>query len=169
MQQYTVEEEISKQARWPHELFLINLIFNHVLMFVAFLTASSLQYLVLLVPIASLCILAYTLIRGKRSLRTDPWFVKCHWQLAVRRSKFFILVILSMLVVIMAIYFISGGHMKPQHWAFFAIGILPTMLSVLGLIIMESDALHMARFGRLPDWLVERYPEGALQPVSAAQ
>ncbi|CAK0749113.1 hypothetical protein CCP3SC1_1820003 [Gammaproteobacteria bacterium] len=37
-------------------------------------------------------------------------------------------------------------------------GLLPTMVSVLVLIAIESDALHQARYGELPEWVVTRYP-----------
>jgi bacteriorhodopsin len=164
MNQYAVSEDITKAAKWPHELFLINLIFNHVLLFVAFLSASSLQKLVFIVPVVSFAILGYSLWRARRSLQVDPWFVKCHWQLAARRSRTFIIMLSIMVVVMVGIYLVSGGNMRPQHWAFFGVGIMPTLITVLALIVMESDALHLARFGKMPDWLVQRYPEGALAP-----
>jgi hypothetical protein len=165
MLQFSISDDVAKAAKWPHELFLINLIFNHVLLFVAFLTASSLQKLLIIVPIISVTILSYMLWRARRSLQLDPWFVKCHWQLAARRSRLFILVIFSMLAAMLAVYLVSGGVMRPQHWAFFGIGILPTLLSVLALIIMESDALHTARYGRMPNALAAKYPDGALTPI----
>lgn len=164
MKRYAISEDVAKAAKWPHELFLINLIFNHILLFVAFLSASSLQQLTAIVPVLSFAILVYLLWRGRKSQQVDPWFVKCHWQLAVRRSRAFIIMLVIMIVVMVAIYLISGGNMRPQHWAFFGVGIMPTLVTVLVLIVMESDALHLARYGQLPDWLAERYPDGALTP-----
>ena len=164
MNRYAVSEDVAKAAKWPHELFLINLIFNHVLLFVAFLSASSLQQLLFIVPALSLVILGYSLWRARKSLQIDPWFVKCHWQLAARRSRIFIIMLGMMVLVMVAIYLVSGGNMRPQHWAFFGVGIMPTLVTVLALIVMESDALHLARYGQMPDWLVARYPDGALSP-----
>ncbi len=166
MNRYAISDEVAKAAKWPHELFLINLIFNHVLLFVAFLSASSLQKLVFIVPAVSFVILGYTLWRARKSLQVDPWFVKCHWQLAARRSRIFIVMLSTMVVVMAVIYLVAGGNMRPQHWAFFGIGIMPTLITVLALIIMESDALHLSRFGQMPDWLVARYPDGALPPIT---
>lgn len=166
MNRYDISDEVAKAAKWPHELFLINLIFNHVLLFVAFLSASSLQQLVFIVPAVSFVILAYTLWRARRSLQVDPWFVKCHWQLAARRSRAFLIMLGIMVAVMAVIYLISGGNMRPQHWAFFGVGIMPTLVTVLALIVMESDALHLARFGKMPVWLVNRYPDGALVPAA---
>jgi hypothetical protein len=37
-------------------------------------------------------------------------------------------------------------------------GILPVMVTVLVLIIVESDALYHANQAKLPRWVVERFP-----------
>ncbi len=165
MKRYSVSEQDMIAAKWPHELFLINLIFNHIFLFVAFLSASSLQKLVIIVPVVSFAIIAYSLWRARRSLKIDPWYVKCHWQLAHKRSKIFLIMLGLMALAMMLIYIVAGGHMRPQHYAIGGAAILPTMLTVLVLIMMESDALHLARDGQVPDWLVERFPEGALTPM----
>jgi len=165
MKRFEISEDESKAAKWPHELFLINLIFNHILLFVAFLSASALQKLVIIVPVFSFIVLVYTLVRAKRSLTVDSWYVKCHWQLAAKRSRMFIGMLLLMFVAMLVILLISGGQPRPQHFAFGGVTILPTMLTVLALIIMESDAVNLARVGQVPDWLVERYAEGAPSPI----
>lgn len=162
---YEVSERERTDARHPHEWFLINLIFNHILMFVAFLSASSLQALVALVPIFSVAVLAYILLRARRSLMTDPWYVKCHWQVAARRSRAFIVMIAIMALAIFAILLVAGGEPKPQHYAFGGIAILPTMITVLVLILMESESMHQARTGQLPKWVVERYPNPEAKPI----
>ena len=169
MNRYSVSEQDVTAAKWPHEIFLINLIFNHIFLFVAFLSASSLQKLVIIVPVLSFFILAYSFWRARRSLKIDPWYVKCHWQLAHKRSKIFLIMLGLMALAMVVIFIVAGGHMRPQHYAIGGAAILPTMLTVLVLIMMESDALHLARDGRVPDWLVERYTEGALEPIAEAQ
>ncbi len=166
MKRFYVSEEDGKAARWPHELFLINLVFNHIFLFVSFLSASSLQRLVIIVPIVSFTIIAYSLWRARVSLKTDPWFTKCHWQLAHSRSKIFLIMLAIMAGAMGVVYLVSGGHMRPQHWALFGAGILPTMVTVLVLILMESEALHLARSGLVPDWLVERFNADAPQPLA---
>jgi len=35
---------------------------------------------------------------------------------------------------------------------------MPVMITIFGLIIMESEALHFARSGQLPKSMVERFP-----------
>ncbi|OOZ41042.1 hypothetical protein BOW53_05465 [Solemya pervernicosa gill symbiont] len=162
---YEVSAEDIKRAKTPHEIFLINLVFNHVLLFVAFLTAQSLQFLLLIVPIFSVTVLTYTFYRARRSLKIDPWFVKCHWQICARRSLGFLTMLAIMLVVMVIVYLWSGGDLKPQHWALAGVGALPTMITVLVLIVMESDAMHQANQGMVSKTVAERYPEGALEPI----
>ncbi|WP_303908314.1 hypothetical protein [Thiohalomonas denitrificans] len=155
---YEVSDEDIVKAKHPHEVFLINLIFNHILLFVAFLSASSLQEFLFVVPIVSAAILIYMLWRARKSRFTDPWYVKCHWQLAARRSHLFIIMLGVMALVILGVWIASGGNPGPQHYAIGAVGMFPTMVTVLALIIMESEAVAQAGSGVIPKWLEERYP-----------
>ena len=163
--QFSVSDEDIHKAKWPHDLFLINLIFNHILMFAAFLSASSLWQWVIVVPIASLLILLYTMWRARKSLRVDSWYVMCHWQICFKRSKMFIGMILLMLAAIGAVLLFSGGDPGPQQIALAGAAVLPTMVMVLVLIILETESLDDARKGRVPDSVVERYPQGRYTPV----
>jgi nicotinamide riboside transporter PnuC len=167
--QFDISDAEKHAAKHPHELFLINLIFNHILMFVAFLSASSLQKLVILVPLVSLSILAYTLWRARLSRQRDPWYVMCHWQICARRSRAFILVLTLMLLAVATVMVMSSGRPSPFQWAILAIGTLPTMITVFALIIMESDSLHQARQGLLSESNYQRYQDGAPQPVESVE
>lgn len=162
---FQVSEEDINKAKWPHDLFLINLIFNHILMFAAFLSASSLWQWVILVPVTSLLILTYTMWRARRSLKVDSWYVMCHWQVCDRRSKMFVGMIVLMLLAMAVILAISGGHPKPQQIAIGGAAVLPTMVMVLVLIILETEALDDSKKGRVPDWVVKKFPEGRYEPL----
>jgi len=87
--------------------------------------------------------------------------VMCHWQVCARRSRLFILM-LSLLLVAMALAWaghVYGGIMKEAAIALvIGGGILPVMVTVLVLIIVESDALYHASQAKLPRWVVERFP-----------
>ncbi len=157
---FDIPEQERVNARHPHEIFLINLIVNHILLFVSLMgMATSYPYLLLIIPGISVVILGYLIIRARRSLATDPWFVKSHWQLCAKRSMFFILMLGVMAAAITIILLISGGEPGPQHYAFGGVAILPTMLTVLALVIMESDAINQARQGILSKGMVERFPK----------
>jgi len=167
--QYEISEAQSKAARHPHEIFLINLITNHILLFVAALSvASSYPFLLLPVPIISAAVMGYMLIRAKMSHERDPWYVKCHWQLAAKRSRMFLIMLALMAGAVLMLLIASGGDPGPQHWALGGASMLPTMVTVLALIVMESDAMHQARHGMLPDWLVERYSDTDSDAIAVA-
>lgn len=159
---YEETAELLKHSMRPHELFLINLIFNHILLFVAVLSvARSYPLLVVIVPVISLSIMSYILWRAKSSLHADSWYVMCHWQVTARYSRLFIAV-LGGLILLSCIGWLLHKYMGVRDIAIYAfIGgfvLLPTMVSVLLLILLESDSLHMARQGKLPKWVVARYP-----------
>ena len=154
-----------KKARVPHEVFLTNLIFNHVLVFVAIMSASSLTHFIVVIPVFSVVSLIYLFWGAQRAKTHASWYVNAHWQIAARRSRFFLLMLTIMGSIFAIIYMFSGGDMRPQHWAFGGAAFLPTMVSVLGLIIFESESLHQAKTGMLPDWVSERFPENAPTPI----
>ena len=162
---FHVNEEEAKKAKLPHDLFLINLIFNHIFMFAAFLSASSLWKWVIMVPIFSFIVLTYTIFRARYSLKNDSWYVMCHWQICAKRSWIFIGMISLMLLAVAIILLVSGGHPRPQQIALAGIAILPTMVTTFVLIIMETVSLDDSRNGRVPDAVVERFSEGKYTPV----
>lgn len=159
---FQVSPEEIKKANVPHEIFLTNLIGNHVLMFVASMgMVKSFPWLLALTPGISFVMMGYTLWRARRSLKKDPWYVMCHWQVAARRTKLF-MTMLGMLMVISLggwLGYTYGGMMKEAVWALIGgMGILPVMVTMLILILMESDALYHASQCKLPEWVVKRHP-----------
>jgi hypothetical protein len=159
---FQVSKQEIQRANVPHEIFLTNLIGNHILMAVAAGgIAGSFPWAMAVIPAISFAILGYTLWRARRAIGRDPWYVMCHWQVCARRSRLFILM-LSLLLVAMALAWaghVYGGIMKEAAIALvIGGGILPVMVTVLVLIIVESDALYHASQAKLPRWVVERFP-----------
>ncbi len=166
---FNIPAEQSRKAKIPHEIFLSNLIGNHILWFVASLgVVRSYWQPIALVPLVSILTLAYILWRARRSRGSDDWFVMCHWQLAARRSKVFI-IMLSALLTICALGWVGYTYLGMMEVAVYAIigggVILPVMVTVLVLIIMESDALHQAAHNRMPNSLAERHPNPEAEVV----
>lgn len=164
---YDISDDDMKLAKHPHELFLINLIFNHILVFAAALgVATSYPFMLIPIPAFSAAVLIYTLWRARKSLEIDPWFAKCHWQVAARRSRLFLGLLGGVTLIISVILLATGGHPKPQHWALLGAIILPTMVTILILIVMETESLQQARHAIVPQWVADRYPEGRAQPLT---
>ena len=166
---YEVTEEVSRKARLPHEIFLINLITNHILVFVGLLgLAKTYPGVMLVTPAISFVVLTYLMFRARRALKVDSWFIACHWQLCAHRSKMFIGMLLLLALVIGGLIVSVGGdasQLRPGHYALGGVASLPTLIFVLALIVMESDALHKARTGQVPEWLVNKYPNPTSQPA----
>lgn len=159
---FDVSKEEIRKANAPHEWFLTNLIGNHILMAVAAGgVAGTFPWVMALIPAISFSILTYILWRARRSRSVDPWYVMCHWQVTARRSRILI-TMLSMLLLIMALGWAGytyGGMMREAVWALVGgVGILPVMVTVLVLVIIESDSLYHANQAKLPNWVVERFP-----------
>ena len=159
---FEVSPEEIRKANVPHEIFLTNLVGNHILMAIAAGgVAGSYPWAMAFIPAISFSLLGYTLWRARRALKRDPWYVMCHWQVCARRSRIFIAMLLMLLVICVLGWagYTYGGMMKEAVWAIIGgTGILPIMVTVLVLIIVESDALYHANQAKLPSWVVERFP-----------
>jgi hypothetical protein len=148
-------------AKVPHDIFLSNLIGNHILLFTAIATfgSSYMKYLVI-VPLLSFAALAYTYYRSGKVKREDSEFIWAHWQVARRWSKLFS-IMLTLLLTVSTLGWLANVHLGMMKEAVYAmiggLGILPTLVSVLILIVIESDSLHHARVGTLPKWALRRF------------
>jgi hypothetical protein len=145
------DEQQIKKAKAPHDLFLVNLMGNHILTFVATLgIASSWAWPMLIVPIVSFSILGRIIYRANKSINKESEFVVEHWQIAKKRSLFFVKMLAVFLCVTGAgLYgYINLGWMKEAVYALIGgVCVLPIMVTTLILIILESDSLHHASKG----------------------
>lgn len=158
--QNDVTTQDTKNAGHPHELLLINLIFNHVLVFIGTMGLVSLYPLLpLVVPAISISILGYIFYRAKRAQTCDTPFVNAHWQICAQRSRKFIYMLLgaSILLLLGWLGYSFLGMAKVKVLALFAVAILPVMITILVLVVLESDAMNHARKGTLPEWAAKRY------------
>ncbi len=165
-QQFDIAPEETTRAKWPHEIFLINLVFNHILVFAStFGVFSTFPLMVLIVPITSFAITGYIIIKAKQIARSnETWFVKSHWVIAARRNIHF----LRLLTITCAI--VGGGLLvsKMMGWSKIAtlallggFGLLPFMVALLVLIVLGNDSMYQARHGKLPKRFVEQNPDPA--------
>ncbi|MDH5358752.1 MAG: hypothetical protein OEY48_07135 [Gammaproteobacteria bacterium] len=154
------ENEIAA-AKAPHDIFLSNLIMNHILLFTGISTFGQ-QYMhfMALVPLFSVMALAYTFYRASTVKREDGEFAYIHWQIARRWSMLFSGV-LMLLATVSLLGWLGNQYLGMMKEAVYALiggfGILPTLLTVLTLIVIESDSLHHARMGTFPKWARRRF------------
>lgn len=154
------EQEI-KSAKVPHDIFLSNLIMNHILLFTGIATfGQSYIMFMVLVPLFSISALAYTFYKASQVKIEDSQFVYIHWQIARRWSVLFSGVLL-LLTTVSTFGWLANQHLGLMKEAVYGLigglGILPTLISVLVLIVIESDSLHHARMGSLPKWAQRKF------------
>ncbi|HDY84599.1 hypothetical protein LCGC14_1372760 [marine sediment metagenome] len=157
----TPTEQEMAAAKRPHDIFLSNLIMNHILLFTGISTfGPQYIYFMALVPFFSICAIAYTYYRSTHIKREDSEFVYVHWQVARRWSRLFAGVLL-LLASVSLIAFSANHYLGLMKEAVYGLiggfGLLPTLITVLVLIVIESDSLQHARTGTIPKWALKKF------------
>jgi Na+-transporting methylmalonyl-CoA/oxaloacetate decarboxylase gamma subunit len=152
--EYDVGPSETKAATIPHDILIFNLIGNHILITVLVGGLAKTFPFLLALPVAiSTTLISYTLWRAKQSPKRDTPFVQCHWAVAAKRTRTF-LVMLAILAGVSGFAAFAHFYMGLMAEAAMALvggmGILPVMVTLLILVIMESEALHMAKHKRAP-------------------
>jgi len=155
-----------KAARWPHEIFLINLVFNHVFVFVVTISLiKSLPMMIALTPLISFSIIAYILIKQKNIEASDAsFFLKGHWKIAAARNRWFLYLLIFVCAIAGGGYYLFSafGLSKITLWALvIGIGLLPFMIALLTLVTLGSDSMNIARDGKLPANFLAKNPPPA--------
>ncbi|HLP97907.1 MAG TPA: hypothetical protein VK149_05635 [Sideroxyarcus sp.] len=162
-QQYTATMEEITRAKWPHEIFLINLVFNHILVFAStFGVFSTFPLMVLIVPLTSFVITFYILFKAKQiAAGGETVFVKAHWVVADKRNKHFMWLLSVACVVLGGGFWLS----KLMGWSKIAtiallggVGLLPFMVTLLVLIVLGNDSMYQARHSKLPKGFAPAVP-----------
>jgi hypothetical protein len=171
MQYFTIPHEEMVRAKWPHEIFLINLVFNHILVFAStFGVFGTFPWMVLIVPITSFAITGYLLVKARQIATSgETWFVKSHWVIADKRNKHFMWLLAITCTVV------GGGLLlsKAMGWSKITtlallggFGLLPFMVALLVLIVLGNDSMYQARHGKLPKRFLEQNPDPSIPPTS---
>jgi len=151
-----------KRARHLHAMLLFNLVVNHIFVFLMALTLIKVSSAPMILMVAlSLSLLGYILIKAKQSQTVEPsWFIRCHWQFAAKRARLFL--ILFLVLGTLSVAFFYGGHAMGLKsvaiTAFSSILGLVFMVAVLAMVVMEFDAEHQAKDGKIPAGAIANYP-----------
>jgi hypothetical protein len=161
MRELTPDEHEMKAAKAPHDIFLTNLIANHILLFTAIASMGGSYFaFIVIVPILSFLFVGYTFYRAANIKREQSEFVYIHWQIAKRWSLLFsyVLAVVVTFAILGWVGYTYLGLMKELMFAFVGgLSFLPILISVLVLIVIEMDSLNHARVGTLPDWAKKRF------------
>jgi len=160
LMQAEISTQDAKRAAFPHELLLLNLILNHVLIFIGTMgLAGSYPFLPLVVPIISVSIVSFIFYRARLARTRDTLFVNAHWQICAQRSRIFLFMLAGacLLLLLGWLGYAYLGMAKVTVIALSGIAILPVMGTILVLVVLESDAMNHARKGTLPEWAAQRF------------
>lgn len=157
--QVDVSDAIKKRARWSHDLFVLNILFFHLLLTPATIVLG-IGELGLLVPLVlSGMVIGYIFYRG----RTDPeWFVAAHWRLSFSRCKLLMWGYLGSAVIFFIGWLISlNAQGDMQHImlvVFTRIAIMPTLIMAMVTVVLEASATGAVSSGEVPDSIVKDFP-----------
>ncbi len=137
-------EEI-KDAKRPHELFVLNLIFFHLLAVPAALALDFGYWGLLLPPVTSALLLLYFRKRIGQ-LSDDQAWIRGHWVLGVRRFRWLYLgyLIVSLLLALVWL-FVDPGSI--EFVALTRVAIMPAVILVLVTFVLSTAAIGRAGSG----------------------
>ncbi len=130
----------------------------------------------------SLLVMVLTWVRARRAMHSEPWFVAVHWRLAADRYRILLIAYLVSAAVVSLAFFggndqsalerrianlppalqemerhkLESQDMRGAIWA--RIGVVPLLLTVMGLLMVESGGLYQAGRGELPNAVAKVFP-----------
>ncbi len=167
---FEINRESKTKAKFPHELFMVNLAVFHLLLApVSFLMIGDIT--ALLIPLLFSCaVITYIYLRGKKAERRGSWYEMVHSKLAFRRGTFLLIAYAVTAVIITGGWLLGMASDKVAMQDILLtistrIGIMPTFIVVIITFVMEASAVHQASIGEVPDSFLNRYPAPADIPV----
>ncbi|PIW49591.1 MAG: hypothetical protein COW18_05040 [Zetaproteobacteria bacterium CG12_big_fil_rev_8_21_14_0_65_54_13] len=157
---FPVADTDKKQARWPHNLFVLNIFFCNLLMTPAAIVLNVGMYGFLIPLVCSLSVIAAIYLR---STKKSVWFVDMHWRLCFQRCLWLMggYGITALLMLVGWLISLTAADARMADIMFTAISriaVLPTLLAVMVTVVFEAGGLQLVSKGEVPDKLVERYP-----------
>ncbi len=144
-----------KRADKLHSALLFDFIVVHVFLFLLALSMIKSTFVPIYFMVTlSLTLLGFVIFSAQRSLATEPsYFVRCHQLLAAKRAKLFMLLFL-ITGSFTALMLIGGPKLGMSPIASkalaFGIGQLPFMVALLTLVVLQFDASHQCKAGKIP-------------------
>ena len=170
---FEIDEDTRKKAKFPHELFMLNLLGFNLLAAPASI-ALDVGLAGLFIPLAlSLSVVSFIWIRAARPARGAHWFVVAHWKLAASRSRILLAGYAISAAIIGFALMVTSGSDKGEILivALTRVAIVPTLLTVMVCFVLESSGIFMAGKAELPDGMVKKFPppEGVVVKEDSAE
>jgi len=146
-------DEITR-AKKLHAILLFDFIVIHIFVFIVALGMIKQSYIpLLLVPAISVVLLSLVITQGSRGGKDPSWFVRCHSLLAAKRAKHFLA-----LYIVTGLFTLAMWKLGPAMGMTtiaslslaFGLGQLPFMIGLLFLVVVEYDAEHQCKLGKVP-------------------
>jgi len=152
----TIDEEIMpadrKAAKLPHNIFMLNLAFVHLMMTPAVI-ALEIGITGILVPLSfSLAIMAYTYINSKKEVFIQHPYIQKHWALALKRYRLLLIAygVTASLIALGTLLSMANPDPNMQDilkTVFIRIAVMPTLLMVMVCFYLESSAINLTTKG----------------------
>jgi hypothetical protein len=154
MEHQVTEAEVSR-AKSLHSILLFDFIVIHVFIFVLALSLLKASLLpIMLMPVLSIALLSRVILKAKSAITQESSvFVLCHNLLAAKRAKLFLLLFLvtGTLTTTLLVAGSQFGMSKITSYALAGgVGQLPFMVVLLVLVVLEFDAEHQCKTGKIP-------------------
>ena len=152
-----------KRARWAHDLFVLNILFFHLLLTPATIVMGVGQIGLLLPLTLSGLVIAFIYYRSRK----DPsWFVEAHWRLSFSRCKLLMMGYAGSLLVFGIGWLLTLGMDQESmrnimFTVFTRIAIMPTLILAMVSTVLEASATSLVSKGEVPDKLVKAFPPPA--------
>ena len=108
----------------------------------------------MLMPVLSIALLSRVILKAKSAITQESSvFVLCHNLLAAKRAKLFLLLFLvtGTLTTLLLVAGAQFGMSKITSYALAGgVGQLPFMVVLLVLVVLEFDAEHQCKTGKIP-------------------
>lgn len=157
--QLDINDETKKRARWPHDLFVLNILFFHLLLTPATIVLGIGEWGLLLPLALSGMVIGYIYYRGRTE---QEWFVAAHWRLALNRCKLLAGGYLGSAIIFLIGWLISlqsqGDMQHIMLIVFTRIAIMPTLVMAMVTVVMEASATGTVSRGEVPDSVVKDFP-----------
>lgn len=162
--EHTVTEAEVNRAKSLHSVLLFDFIVVHVFIFVLALSLFKASPIpIILMPILSIALLGRVILKAKQAITSESsLFVLCHNLLAGQRAKLFLILFLVTGGLTAGLIFGGAqfGMSKITSYALAGgLGQLPFMVALLVLVVMEFDAEHQCKSGKIPPAALKLHAE----------